>query len=318
MHVLNTATIVGIDDYPNQPLSGCEADARALRDAIATNADTSDNFVSHVLLSSVTTVTKAAVVGAFRKTFSNADARIALFYFAGHGVFTQDGGFLVTQDGVENDEGVPMSQLIDAANRSPASERIIILDCCHAGATDKLFGSANSIPLAQGVAILAACRTEQYAMEQNGRGVFTRLICDALAGGAADVRGSVNVSAIYSYVDEVLTIRDQRPLFKANISKLVPIRMAAAAISDAKLRDLTKYFPTADYIFPLDPSYEPTAEPHHAEHEAIFGDLQRFRAARLLVPNDEDHLYFAAMNRKSCSLTPLGRFYWERQKAGST
>lgn len=315
MRVQNAAALVGIDDYPDQPLSGCQADAKAIRDAIAFNADGSENFLSDVLLSSVAPVTKAAVIGSFRSIFSNKDARIALFYFAGHGTLTPDGGFLVTQDGVENDEGVPMAQLINAANGSPASERIIILDCCHAGSADQLFGSANFIPLAQGVSILAACRTEQYAVERGGRGIFTRLICDALAGGAADVRGSINVSGLYSYVDEVLTIREQRPLFKANISKLVPIRRAAAAISDEKLRNLADYFSTADFAYPLDPSYEPTAEPRHPEHEAIFGDLQRFRAARLVVPDGEDHLYFAAMNRKSCSLTPLGRFYWAQQTA---
>lgn len=318
MRVLNAAAIVGIDHYADHPLFGCEADAKAICETIATNADGSDNFYADVLLSSKAPVTKAAVIGSFRKIFSNKDARIALFYFAGHGALTYDGGFLVTQDGIENDEGVPMAQLINAANCSPSSERIIILDCCHSGSIDNLFGSANSIPLAQGVSILAACRTEQGAMESGGRGLFTRLICDALAGGAADVRGSVNVSGLYSYVDDVLTIHEQRPLFKANISKLVPIRTATAAISDRNMRSLAKYFPSPDYVYPLDPSYEPTAEPHDPEHEAIFGDLQRFRAARLLVPNGEEHLYYAAMNRKSCCLTPLGKFYWGQQKAGNS
>jgi len=69
-----------------------------------------------------------------------------------------------------------------------------------------------------------------------------------------------------------------------------------------------------DYL--LDPSYEPDAEPRNPEHEAIFGDLQKFRAARLLVPVDEDHLYFAAMRSKACRLTPTGRFYWNLANGG--
>jgi Caspase domain len=317
MRVQNAAAIIGIDRYAGRQLSGCEADAKAIKNAIATNADGSPNFnVDLLLLSSKAPVTKAAVIGAFREIFSAKDARIALFYFAGHGDFTSDGGFLATEDASENDEGVPMAQLINSANSSPASERVIILDCCHSGSVDQLFGSATSIPLAEGVSILAACRAEQAAIESNGRGDFTRLICDALAGGAADIRGLVNVASLYSYVDEVMTMR-QRPLFKANISKLVPIRTAAAAISDEKLRNLTKYFPTADYVYPLDPSYEPTAKPNHPKHEAIFGDLQRFRGARLLVPNGEEHLYYAAMNKKSCSLTPLGKFYWEQVRTNN-
>jgi hypothetical protein len=235
---------------------------------------------------------------------------VALFYFAGHGALTADGGFLVTQDGVENDEGLPMAQLISAANKSPSRERIIILDCCHAGNLDELFGSGANVPLAEGLSILAACRKDQGAAEISGRGLFTSLLCSALEGGAADVRGSVTVPGMYSYADEVLTIFDQRPLLKANVSKLVPIRRADPSVSDAKLRLLTTYFPGEDYEFPLDPSYEPDAAPPHPENEAKFRDLQLFRAARLLEPVGADHLYGAAIDSKACRLTHLGQFYW--------
>jgi hypothetical protein len=46
-------------------------------------------------------------------------------------------------------------------------------------------------------------------------------------------------------------------------------------------------------------------------------DLQRYRGARLLVPDGEEHLYYAAMNSKSCSLSALGKFYWRCVKAGT-
>ena len=110
---------------------------------------------------------------------------------------------------------------------------------------------------------------------------------------------------------------DQRPLFKGNLSKLIPIRRATPSISDEKLRKITTYFPFEDHKYRLDPSYEPQARPANAANEAIFADLQRYRGARLLIPDDEEHLYFAAINSKSCSLTPLGRFYWRCVKAGT-
>ena len=147
------------------------------------------------------------------------------------------------------------------------------------------------------------------------RGLFTSLVCDALDGGAADVRGSVNVSSLYSFVDEVLTIFQQRPLLKANVSQLIPIRRAGASVSDEMLRKLTKYFATEEDEYPLDPSYEPRAAPRHPEHEAIFAVFQRYRGARLLVPIGVDHLYDAAMSSKSCKLTPLGRLYWRCVRA---
>jgi hypothetical protein len=310
------AALVGIDHYAANPLSGCVADATALRDMLARNADDSANFQHQLLVSSETTINKTHVAKAFTEIFSIKDAQLALFYFAGHGAQTPSGTYLVTQDARSYDEGVPMAQLIAAANESPSSERIIILDCCHAGGIDEFFGTKNNIALAQGVSILAACRTEQGAAERNNRGLFTTLVCDALNGGAADVRGFVNVPGIYAYVDEVLTLFDQRPLMKANVSKLVPVRRANSSVSDDKLRKLIEYFSAPDYELPLDPSFEPTAPPSNPKNEAIFGDLQRYRGARLVVPNGEEHLYYAAMNKKSCSLTPLGVYYWKMAKAG--
>ena len=34
-----------------------------------------------------------------------------------------------------------------------------------------------------------------------------------------------------------------------------------------------------------------------------------------LVPVGEEHLYYAAINRKACALTPLGKHYWHLAKA---
>jgi hypothetical protein len=69
-------------------------------------------------------------------------------------------------------------------------------------------------------------------------------------------------------------------------------------------------------VFPLDPSFEPDAQPRDADHEEIFGHLQRFRAARLVEPIGEEHMYYAAMNSRSCQLTPLGQFYWHLANSG--
>lgn len=310
------ALFIGIDNYTNSPLSGCEADAQALSGLLSRNADESLNFQCSVMVSSEQTITKSAVNESIQTVFSNRDADVALFYFAGHGALTQNGGYLVTQDATKFDEGIPMAQLITAANASPSQERVIILDCCHAGIIDELFGSGANIPLAQGVSILAACRKDQGAAENNGRGLFTSLVCSALDGGAADIRGSITIPSLYSYVDEILTIFDQRPLLKANVSKLIPIRKSVPAVPDNKLRLLIKYFPQEGYVHALDPSYEPAADPAHAANEAIFADLQTFRGARLVVPVGANHLYDAAMQSKGCELTPHGRFYWRCVKAG--
>ena len=210
-----------------------------------------------------------------------------------------------------------MTDLITIANQSPARERIIILDCCHSGAMGQLPAVNNDMALLkEGVSILSACRESEGAVEDVEGGLFTSLICDALDGGAADVCGKVTVAGIYAYVDEALGGWDQRPLFKIHVSKLVPLRNCSPAVSPEILRKLPEYFKRSADEHPLDPSYEPTAEPHNPDHEKIFGHLQSMRAARLITPVGEEHLYFAAMNSKSCRLTALGAHYWRLANHG--
>ena len=109
---------------------------------------------------------------------------------------------------------------------------------------------------------------------------------------------------------------DQRPLFKSHVSRLVSLRRCEPGLDLAILRLLPIYFPDPDKEFGLDPSFEPDAEPKNEENEKIFLHLQKYRAARLLVPVGEEHMYYAAMNSKSCRLTPLGQFYWNLARGG--
>jgi hypothetical protein len=67
----------------------------------------------------------------------------------------------------------------------------------------------------------------------------------------------------------------------------------------------------------LDRSFESTAEPSHPEHEAIFAILQKCRAAKLVEPVGEQHMYYAAMNSKSCRLTPAWKTLLVHGQAGT-
>jgi hypothetical protein len=81
-------------------------------------------------------------------------------------------------------------------------------------------------------------------------------------------------------------------------------------VSLSNLRKLADYFPEKDSLYQLDPSYEFTEPTADENHVAIFQMFQKFRAARLLEPVGEEHLYFAAKNSKQCQLTGLGHHYW--------
>lgn len=313
---MKRALFVGIDAYPRSPLAGCVHDAERLRAVLERHHDGSPNFDCESLLAPGGHVGRTELRARLKDLFARR-ADVALFFFSGHGTANNLGGYLVTQDAERYDEGVPMGDVLTLANSADIDEVAVILDCCHSGALGALPAVDNDrAVLREGVSVLTASRASQPALEAGGGGVFTSLVCEALGGGGADVVGNVTVASVYAYVDQALGAWEQRPLFKAHVSRLLPLRRCEPAVDLAVLRLLPRYFPSPAHEFPLDPSYEPDAEPENEENEAAFAHLQEYRAARLLVPVGERHMYFAAVNSKACRLTPLGRYYWHLANGG--
>lgn len=50
------------------------------------------------------------------------------------------------------------------------------------------------------------------------------------------------------------------------------------------------------------------------ENTKTFSDLQKLEGIGLVIPVEEEHMYFAAMNSKSCELTAIGKQYWRLVK----
>ena len=313
---MRRALIVGIDDYGADSLAGCVNDANRIATILSRHDDDAPNFRCKTLTAPANEITKVILRKQIEELFAQpADA--ALFYFSGHGTANNLDGYVVTQDARAYDEGVAMSEILQRASAAPIREVVLILDCCfsgHLGNNPQINNDAAL--LREGVSVLTASRSTELSYEVNGGGIFTSLICDALSGGAADVVGHVTVASMYAYVEQALGAWDQRPLFKSHVSRLLPLRQCRPSIALSTLRKLPSYFVNPKVEFALDPSYEPDAEPEHPEHEAIFADLQKFRAARLLELVDEEHLYYAAMKSKACRLTPAGRFYWHLASDG--
>ena len=181
--------------------------------------------------------------------------------------------------------------------------------------------------LGSGVTIMTASNRDEYSMEVSasdeipGSGVFTELLIQGLKGGAADVGGNITPASLYSFVDQSLGPWEQRPLFKTNISRFLPIRTIEPKVPKQVLRKLSQYFTEPNAEFQLDPSFEFTNSPDE-KHEYIepyanpenvqkFRELQLYESVGLVEPVGEEHMYFAAMNSKTCRLTPLGLHYWK-------
>jgi hypothetical protein len=210
-----------------------------------------------------------------------------------------------------------MDSILQLANASKAKERIILLDCCHSG----LFGTpvvtgSETAQLTEGMVVLTASRGSEVALESNGAGIFTSLVTEALNGGAADLSGNITPGSVYAFVDQALGAWDQRPIFKTNVSNFTSLRSVKPHIPLGTLRNLSKYFPSSDFIFKLEPSFEDTTESPNPINVAIFKDLQKYQSGRLVVPVNEEYMYYAAINAGSCKLTSLGVHYWRLAKEG--
>lgn len=334
------ALIVGIDNYTGKPLSGCVNDARAVAELFARHGSGEPNFDVELITAPAPNsdgtipdpadpetescpksgINKVFLGRKIHDLFSMGDSEVALFYFSGHGTATSVGGYILTTDTQSYDEGVSMNEILEYANQSKAREKIIILDCCHSGAFGSPnFSGINVSQLAEGMVVLTAARDSEQAMETKGHGVFTSLLVEALTGAAADLLGQVTPGAIYHYVDQALGSWEQRPIFKTNVSSWTPLRTVppgpgSPAVARETLRKLIQYFPSPDLELPLTPDYEFTTPKPDAAKVEVFKDLQQFASVDLVIPVGEQHMYFAAMNSKSCKLTPFGKRYWQLVK----
>lgn len=319
----NKSLVVGVDAYKGTPLDGCCNDANSVSELLERNEDGSPNFAVRKELNVSTLKDLRRML---RELFAGSpDA--ALFYFSGHGYLGEDGGYLVLPDFDDGEEGLRTKELLEMANCSSAGNRIIILDCCHAGdIANGVQEQSGPPPIKRGTTILAACSEKEASLECGGHGVFTSLLLEGLRGGAAGITGAVTPGSIYAYIDRSLSAWEQRPNFATNVRNFMPLRMCYPPVAHDVLRKIPHYFTTPECEFYLNPSFEDTNDPS-IKHDfvqpyadppsvAIFKDLQELQKVGIVTPVGERYMYFAAMHSKSCKLTPLGRHFWDVAKKG--
>lgn len=316
---MKKALCVGIDCYEHiEDLHGCVNDANSVKAALERNGDGTLNFEIKIMCATSETsyIKRSELRDAIENLFKS-ESEIAVLYYSGHGSFDALGGYLCTSEIERPDEGLSLNDVMGIVSQSKARNKIIILDSCFCGAIANPIEMPNCSILHNGTTILAACGASEYASEENGHGIFTSLLVEALYGGAMNLLGEVSPGSIYSYIDQSLGAWDeQRPLFKANINSFVSLRKNAPPISISELRRLIEFFVSPYEEYPLDPTYEPDkhevdSKEINKEHETIFAILQRFVKLNLVVPVGEEHMYYAAIHHKSCKLTAQGQYYWK-------
>ncbi|HAU2169458.1 TPA: caspase family protein [Legionella pneumophila] len=315
---MRKALIVGIDYYEHgTPLFGCVNDAYSVKAVLERHDGGAVNFDCRLLTG--TGASEKVNRGKLKdqiETLFQTDAEIALFYFAGHGHIEATGGYLLSSDSSRGDEGVSLSEILTLANNSPAKNKVILLDSCHSGIAGTPPNTGQLATLSEGLTVLTASTKDQYASEENNRGVFTTLLVDALNGSAANLTGDITPGSVYAHIDQSLGAWEQRPVFKTNVKQFVSLRRSSPAIPIEDLRLLTSLFPSPGFSFKLDPSFEPEMKGReegmplpNPENTRKFAILQKYNRLNLLVPENASHMWNAAMETKSCRLTALGEHY---------
>jgi hypothetical protein len=315
---MRKALIVGVNHYPHgSDLYGCVNDAYNVKNILERNSDGSVNFDCKLITASSEreSIEKGELKDDVKNLFSTK-AEIALFYFAGHGHIEATGGYLLASDAKRGDDGLSLNEVLVYANQSPATNKIIILDSCHSGIAGNQPTIPDSALLAEGITILTASTSDQYASEEDGSGVFTSLFVDALSGSGSNIIGDITPGSVYAHIDQSLGAWEQRPVFKTNVRNFVSLRKVAPSIPLENLRRINEFFPTPGFEFQLDPTFEPEAKGRDEgmpepleENTRIFSILQKYNRLNLLVPVDAPHMWNAAMESKKCKLTALGEHY---------
>ena len=316
---MRKALVVGIDYYEKiNCLKGCVNDAISIKNVLERNGDGTKNCEIKCLTatSSTDVVTKRILKDHVIELFKDNNEQIALFYFSGHGYLDKTGGYLVTSDIEDGDDGLAMSEILTIASQSPSNNKIIILDCCHSGQAGNSIDLGNVATLTEGTTILTASGPHQYSIEEDGSGVFSTLFVDAMNGAAANLVGDITPGSVYAHIDQSLGPWDQRPVFKTNIKRFISLRKVEPRVPIQELKQIVELFPFSDREFALDPEYEPESKNPVMEKTKKFAILQKYNRVNLVIPVSAEHMYFAAMNSKSCRLTDLGKHYWRLVKKG--
>lgn len=320
------ALIVGINEYQHQKsLNGCVYDANKVQEALSfsegINGRETNFFTEKITSEGNETITKDFLEKKVKELFRD-QRDISLFYFAGHGAIREKQGYLVTAECKKGFHGLSMNDILQAVNNSPAQNKIIILDCCYAGNFSKDFIGDGLTRIAEGVTILAASADNQYATEISGEGVFTKLLCHALEGGAASILGEITPGNIYGYIDKAMGEKPQRPIFITNVRRYASLRKIKSQIIPDQLREITKLFKHPDQELKLDKTFEHTQETATIENIEKFTLLKLYNRVNLVIPNKKElpegkkDMYWAAVYQKSCFLTPQGKSYWEMVQRG--
>ena len=223
---INRALVVGINTYDDPAIPSLNfalRDGGRFAETLASLPDGAASFDAIDYLKDTAATPEAILAGIEKLLAGLAKGDHAVLFFAGHGFRSSDGEFHF---------GTSSTNLADIDTTALAFSRIsallegtearitIVLDACHAGATNNSAFATNDdvvIDLARlksNITILAASKGREFSQEsaELGGGVFTHALAQVLAQDRAlhDTNGNGRIEASELYLGVKLLVVSQR------------------------------------------------------------------------------------------------------------
>jgi serine/threonine protein kinase len=223
------ALVIGINDYPWQPLTACVNDAAEIA---ATLSMQEYGFEVKQVVDSY--ADRRSLLREL-DSFFRATADTYLLYFSGHALSNELGAFLCPADIDSEPEGIGLDLITKYIERVvPRQARVVlVLDCCHAGAAKLGQSVSTSQPLvarnlsdavpslSKGRVLFAACCEDEaaFADRDSSHSLFTSFILRGLLSEASDAEGQITVGGLYDFVSAACGKSGlQTPVFKGEIA----------------------------------------------------------------------------------------------------
>jgi hypothetical protein len=208
------AYLIGISEYGKgiESLPGCLHDVESMHECLSKYG--AFEVCSKVNLNCYE---MASTIEYFLQSGQKDD--LLLIYFTGHGDvggklsqpelhFCSKGTF--KQNGILNETSAYCARTLKRQlDRSIASQKVVILDCCHSGEFEKLMRKGNSNLFkaleAPGTVILASCQgTEESLQSSQGLSLYTKYLIEGMSNGLKGRRrnpGPISAGEIHFYIE---------------------------------------------------------------------------------------------------------------------
>ncbi|TWT47853.1 caspase family protein [Botrimarina hoheduenensis] len=222
--VRHHALLIGVAAYDSEamaPLPYAAVDAERLRSVLTERGDFQDALVTTLTTVEGSGTSREQITAAIEESLAAVGPEDAvLIYFSGHGDLASDGTLYLAPSDFQPTEvkstGVSAAWLRGKLAGCKARAKLLVLDACHAGASDRGVTGENvlsSFDEAEGVVTLASSSAAQSSVMDSALegSLFSFWLSKALSGHAdRNVDGSVTVNEAFAYVDQHVTAEAQR------------------------------------------------------------------------------------------------------------